>query len=138
MSILTLLSLLFAAGTPALSASAEPAPVVSSPEASAAVVWRASGVVASSGALREVPGWRVRLGLGGRAHLIGPAPRASQPVGPWDDEVTARGVRVSVRVTARDADAVYVAGHLRSDGRFRSFLLRWDAASGAWSEIAGA
>lgn len=102
----------------------------------AVAVWRAPALVAPDGALRALPGWRVRIGLGGRAHLVGPAPRAPLPAAQWDDAADAAGVGVSVRVAARDAGAVYVEGRLARGRRARSFLLRWDAATGGWTEAA--
>ncbi len=130
MPFVSLLVLLLASGAPVVSAP----PEVPSQDHARTSVWAASGVVGTDGALRLLPGWRVRLGLGGRAHLIGPTSRAPRARGPWDDEATVGAAHIAVRVTARDAGAVYVEGRLRHDAHARSFLLRWDAASGAWSE----
>ena len=118
---------------------AGPAPARSAPAAAysaepAASVWRASGIVAGDGALRALPGWRVGLGPGGRAHLLGPAPRAPAVPARWDDEATAGVASIAVRVAARDCAAVYVEGRMRRGDRARTFLLRWDAATGDWSE----
>ncbi|MEM1054594.1 MAG: hypothetical protein AAGI52_03630 [Bacteroidota bacterium] len=96
--------------------------------------WVSSQVVGVNGELRLLPGWSVRVGPDGRAHLLGPTPRAPRAAGLWDDQATVRGLRVAVRVTARDKAAVYVEGRFHDGSRVRSFLLRWDAASGAWSE----
>ena len=117
---------------------AAPSPEPAQTDAAGGTTWTASGVVGADGALRLLPGWSVRIGLGGRAHLLGPAPRTPLASDPWDDEAIARGVRIGVRIAARDGDAVYVEGRLRQGARARSFLLRWDAASGAWSEAPSA
>lgn len=129
-----LVSLLLLWLAPASSPVPPLAPEALSSDPASSLVWDASGVVASDGALRLLPGWHVRVGLDGRAHLLGPTPRASQRAGQWDDEAIARGVRVVVRVTARDGESVYVEGRLSEAARSRSFLLRWDAATGVWSE----
>ena len=83
-----------------------------------------------------MPGWRVRLGPGGRARLVGPEARTPQASGLWDDEAQAAGLVVSVRVAASDARATYVEGRLRRGDASRRFVLRWDADDGTWSEAA--
>ena len=147
MLVFSLLLALLAGPASARPASAGPAPAraasgpaqLTEPAEPAAAVWRAPAVVAADGALRALPGWRVGLGPGGRAHLLGPAPQTASAVpapAQWDDEAAAGAVRVAVRVAARDAAAVYVEGRLRRGDRTRTFLLRWDAATGDWSEAA--
>ena len=144
--LLVLIAALALSGPPAAPAAVAPAPEATA-DAPASAVWRASSVVSEDGALRFLPGWRVRLGVDGRAHLLGPSPRSPQPAGLWDDAAAARGLRVAVRATARDAAAVYVEGRVWASGggasgaggpgpRARPFLLRWDAATGVWAEAA--
>ncbi|MEM6328376.1 MAG: hypothetical protein AAF791_14780 [Bacteroidota bacterium] len=127
-----LLSVVFLAS--ALSLTSAPVGPTASADLPVSSVWQAGGVVGPSGEIRGLAGWSVRLGLDGRAHLVGPRPRVAQANGPWEDTAEVGSVRLVVRTVSRDALAVYVAGRLSRSGVHRSFLLRWDAATGAWME----
>ena len=107
-------------------------------DAHAVITWRASGLVTADGELRMLPGWRVRVGPGGRASLAGPEPRAPRPHGAWDDEATVGDLRLAVRATARDAEATYVEARLSRGTSSRAFVLRWDPASGRWADAVAA
>jgi len=136
--VVSLFAALFAAATapPSTTPSAVWRTAGSPPAEPAASVWRAPAVVAADGSLRGLTGWRVGLGLGGRAHLLGPAPRVLVQPAQWDDEAEVGTVRVAVRVAARSGAAVYVEARLSRGRQTRTFLLCWDAATGDWSEAA--
>ncbi|MEM1054592.1 MAG: hypothetical protein AAGI52_03620 [Bacteroidota bacterium] len=93
-----------------------------------------SNVIGPGGEIRGLSGWQVRLGPDGRSHLVGPRPRTARAAGQWDDTVQVGSVRLAVRTVSRDALSVYVAGRFSRSGTHRSFLLRWNASTGAWAE----
>ncbi len=95
-------------------------------------VWWMS-VVRADGALRPMAGWRIVLGPTLDAGLIGPGP--VRALAPWSAVADGPGVRCLVRTEARDADAVYVTVRIESANRLpTTSLLRWDVATGRWSD----
>ena len=113
---------------------AEPVAEAQSADRARASVWVASRHVAPDGEIVGMAGWRVRLSPRGRAALVGPVPRTPRAWGPWDDTAEAGSVRLAVRTASREGHVTYVAGRFSRGGTHRSFLLRWDAALGTWTE----
>ena len=108
-------------------------PVGASVEAVAAPLALGSAVGGDGTLWAFAPGWRVTLGPGLRAGLAGPGRAEARP--PWDAVAADGGRECRVRTHAADADAVFVSVRLRDGRRRRALLLRWDVATGRWSEV---
>ena len=119
---------------PALAGTAVLAPDAPAATADAPAALDLGRVVGADGALLPFAGWRVTLSPTLEASLVGPGP--VRALSPWTAVADLGDRRCLVRTEARSAEAVFVTVRIEpASGAPQTALLRWDVASGRWSDV---